>query len=89
MTPWFDYNKERPEKNWSYCRISKNPNISWSTVCENPDWPWDYVGLSANLIITWDIVKENPDIDWNYIQLSDNPMTAHPYFTKNLSYILK
>lgn len=55
----------------------------------HPDRPWDYYYISANPNITWDIVQANPDIDWDYIQLSRNPMTAHPYFTKNLSYVLK
>jgi len=94
MTTWFDYIKENPDKLNSHndcftidiinLAISKNPNVTWDTVCENPDWPWNYKGLSANPNITWDIVQENPDLPWNYKYLSTNPNITWDIVQENL-----
>ena len=61
-----------PDKPWSYCWLSQNPNITWEFVQANPDKPWDYYRLSSNPNITWDNVQKNPDKSWYYDTLSNN-----------------
>jgi len=47
------------------------------------------VFLSVNPNITWSIVRDNPDYQWDYAGLSNNKMSKHPFFSKQLSYVLK
>ena len=86
---WFDYINLTPQKEWNFSYLSANPNITWDIVSANPDKAWDYANLSMNPNITWDIVSANPDIDWNYRCLSMNPMSKHPFFQRQLCYVLK
>ena len=58
-------------------------------MVSNPVIDWDYDYLCLNPTITWDIVSANPDKPWNYLYLSSNPMTKHPFFQRQLSYVLK
>jgi hypothetical protein len=55
----------------------------------NPDKRWNYYNLSKNPNITWDVVAAHPDKPWNYYALSNNPMTKHPFFKRQLCYVLK
>ena len=89
MTEWFDYIKNNTNKPWNYSYLSQNPNITWEIVQDNPNIPWNYHYLSQNPNITWEIVQDNSEIPWNYKSLSYNKMSKHPFFTKQLSYVLK
>ena len=86
---WFDFIKLNPHKCWDYSGLSKNPNITWDIVAGNPDKAWNYDYLSENPNITWDIVSANPEKAWNYELLCYNQMAKHPFFQRQLSYVLK
>jgi hypothetical protein len=58
---FYNFIKEHPDKEWTYRRLSCNPNITWDIICENPDKPWNYKNMSGNPNITWDIVGANLD----------------------------
>ena len=58
-------------------------------INHNPSKKWEYDYLSANPNITWDIVSANPDKPCSYGSLSRNPMAKHPFFQRQLCYVLK
>jgi hypothetical protein len=74
-----------------------NPNFTWDIICENPDmWTsiWCHVNylrhpFSGNPNIDWEFIETHYEIGYDYAYLSENPMSKHPYFHKQLSYILK
>jgi hypothetical protein len=41
--------------------ISRNPNITWKTICDNPDKRWNWNSFSYNPNITWEIISASPD----------------------------
>lgn len=65
--------QSRPDLQWSYSGLAKNPNITWEIVQAHPEKPWDYAALSANINITWEIVRENLNASWDWSVLSSNP----------------
>ena len=66
-----------------------NPNITWEIVQDNPDYFWNYVYLSSNPNINWSVIENNPDYPCSFELLSENQMSKHPFFNKQLSYVLK
>jgi hypothetical protein len=83
------YITANPDKAWSYYALSQNPNITWDIVVANPGITWNCHYLSMNASITWDIVAANQDKDWNYWFISKNPVSKHPFFQRQLSFVLK
>jgi len=68
-------------KNWTWWRISKNPNIIWEDVENNLNLPWEWSIISGNKIITPKIVEKNLDRPWKWSSFSDNPsIISNPKF---------
>jgi len=52
-----------PCGDWSWARISRNPNLTLEYVLAHPDVDWDWNALCETLPLTWDIVMECPEFD--------------------------
>ena len=64
-----------PDKDWSWFRLSKNPNVTMDFVNSHPDKPWSWYGLSWNPNVTMDYVDSHPDKPWSWWGLSRNKFT--------------
>jgi len=60
------------DKDWDWCELSANINISWEDIENNLNLPWVWGCVSQNLNITWKILKENINEDWDFSYLSRN-----------------
>ena len=54
-----------PTKPWNFTEISRNPFVSWESICEHPEWNWDYGALSQNPCLSWNAVVSKPEKPWD------------------------
>ena len=64
------------DRQWNWCKLSRNENITMDIVRDNPDKPWDWDGLSCNKNITINIIRDNPDKPWDWSGLSCNSFNS-------------
>ena len=49
---------EFPKKEWLWCELSKNPNISVEFIDNHPELPWEWGPMAANPNITLEFMKK-------------------------------
>ena len=55
---WLFINKYY-DKSWNWKEISKNPNITMTTIINNPTKPWNWYNISNNPNITMEMIEKD------------------------------
>ena len=71
------------EKDWDWCELSCNPNVTIEYVEKHPENPWDWDELSVNPSATMEYVEKHPEKPWNWFELSQNPNMTMEYVEKH------